>query len=230
MLHCTARPTYALCRRCGPSSMRMRLFALRRFAAVSGAGVLGWTTAEGFAQCRRLEEEQRTLSGSLASLPPREKPPTRDPAHLDDGFMERASDDKPVLVGVAGGTGSGKTTVAKAIAERLGPDQLVHISHDSYYKDQSHLPPSLRGKTNFDHPDALERYERSLRAWLWEQCSGHDGDARGSECIAPHHLYAQESVVQAMCTASLSATAARFPSSKFQSFLSGCCAAAYAAR
>jgi len=70
--------------------------------------------------------------------------------------MERASDDKPVLVGVAGGTGSGKTTVAKAIAERLGPDQLVHISHDSYYKDQSHLPPSLRGKTNFDHPDALE--------------------------------------------------------------------------
>lgn len=61
-----------------------------------------------------------------------------------------------VVVGVAGGTGSGKTTVAAAIAERLGCENLVHISHDSYYRPLDHLPMEERGKTNFDHPEALE--------------------------------------------------------------------------
>jgi uridine kinase len=63
---------------------------------------------------------------------------------------------KPIIIGLAGGTGSGKTTVAQAILERVGSDKIAYIQHDSYYKDLSHLPPDERAKVNFDHPDALE--------------------------------------------------------------------------
>ncbi len=63
---------------------------------------------------------------------------------------------KPVIVGVAGGTGSGKTTVSYAILERVGRDRIAYIQHDSYYRDLSHLPPEERARVNFDHPDALE--------------------------------------------------------------------------
>ncbi len=62
----------------------------------------------------------------------------------------------PIIIGVAGGTGSGKTTVAQAILDRVGRDRIAYIQHDSYYKDQSHLPPAERGRINFDHPEALE--------------------------------------------------------------------------
>lgn len=63
---------------------------------------------------------------------------------------------KPVIVGVAGGTGSGKTTVSHAILERVGRDRIAYIQHDSYYRDLSHLPLEERARVNFDHPDALE--------------------------------------------------------------------------
>ncbi len=63
---------------------------------------------------------------------------------------------KPIIIGVAGGTGSGKTTVSQAILDRVGRHRIAYIQHDSYYKDRSHLPPEARGKVNFDHPDALE--------------------------------------------------------------------------
>lgn len=62
---------------------------------------------------------------------------------------------QPIFVGIAGGTGSGKTTLAKQIKEAFG-DDVVLIEQDSYYKDLSGLPPSERGKANFDHPHALE--------------------------------------------------------------------------
>ena len=61
-----------------------------------------------------------------------------------------------VVVGIAGGTGSGKTTIAKNIIRALPPESAVLIEHDSYYKDQSYLPPTDRHKVNFDHPDALD--------------------------------------------------------------------------
>ncbi len=62
---------------------------------------------------------------------------------------------KPTLfVGIAGGTGSGKTTLAEKIHEAF--PAAVLISQDSYYKDQSHLPIEEREKTNFDHPNSLE--------------------------------------------------------------------------
>lgn len=63
---------------------------------------------------------------------------------------------KPIIIGVAGGTGSGKTTVSVAILERVGREQITYIQHDSYYKDLSPLPLEERHKINFDHPDALD--------------------------------------------------------------------------
>lgn len=63
---------------------------------------------------------------------------------------------KPIILGVAGGTGSGKTTVSQAILDRVGRDRIAYIQHDSYYRDQGHLPPEERAKVNYDHPDALE--------------------------------------------------------------------------
>jgi uridine kinase len=62
----------------------------------------------------------------------------------------------PVVVGVAGGTGSGKTTVARAILERAGTGQISLIQHDAYYRDLSDLPLAQRIIRNFDHPDALD--------------------------------------------------------------------------
>ncbi len=61
-----------------------------------------------------------------------------------------------VTIGVAGGSGSGKTTVAKAILERVGADKMSVIPHDAYYRDLSDLPPAQRALINFDHPSSLE--------------------------------------------------------------------------
>jgi len=62
---------------------------------------------------------------------------------------------RPLIIGVAGGSGSGKTTVARAIHERLGVD-AVFLDQDAYYADLGHLPLEERVRTNFDHPDALD--------------------------------------------------------------------------
>ena len=63
---------------------------------------------------------------------------------------------RSIIIGVAGGTGSGKTTVANRILERVGTEHIAYIPHDAYYKDLSHLAFEERVKTNFDHPNALE--------------------------------------------------------------------------
>ena len=62
----------------------------------------------------------------------------------------------PLVIGIAGGSGSGKTTVAQAILQRVGPDRISFLQHDSYYKDLSGLPPAQRVEVNFDHPNSLE--------------------------------------------------------------------------
>jgi uridine kinase len=62
----------------------------------------------------------------------------------------------PVVVGVAGGTGAGKTTISNAILDYVGRESIAYIQHDSYYRDLSHLPLEQRRLANFDHPDALE--------------------------------------------------------------------------
>ncbi|MEN8264839.1 MAG: uridine kinase [Nitrospirota bacterium] len=60
------------------------------------------------------------------------------------------------VIGIAGGTGSGKTTVAEAILHQFTGKSIVLIHQDSYYKDLCHLSPGEREKINFDHPDALD--------------------------------------------------------------------------
>lgn len=64
---------------------------------------------------------------------------------------------KGVLIGIAGGTGSGKTLVAQTIHEKLGNQNVLMIQQDSYYKDLGHIPSEERIKVNFDHPDAFDR-------------------------------------------------------------------------
>lgn len=63
---------------------------------------------------------------------------------------------KPIIVGIAGGTASGKSTITKRIAELLGPEKLIVINHDSYYRDISVYGDTPITEINFDHPDALE--------------------------------------------------------------------------
>ena len=63
---------------------------------------------------------------------------------------------KPFVIGVAGGSGSGKTTVVKHITQTVGDDNLVLLQHDSYYRDLKHIPFEERIKQNYDHPSSLE--------------------------------------------------------------------------
>lgn len=60
------------------------------------------------------------------------------------------------IVGIAGGTGSGKTTVVRRMIELLPPGEVAILSQDSYYKDSSHIPFEKRKDINFDHPDSVE--------------------------------------------------------------------------
>ncbi len=62
----------------------------------------------------------------------------------------------PLVIGIAGGTGSGKTTVARKIAEHFCEDEVVVIEQDAYYRDFSSLPFEERKKINYDHPDAFD--------------------------------------------------------------------------
>ena len=76
---------------------------------------------------------------------------------------------RPLLIGIAGGTGSGKSTVARKIADGLPADSVAVIDHDSYYRDRSDLTYEARTTLNYDHPDALDnellvQHLESLRA------------------------------------------------------------------
>lgn len=61
-----------------------------------------------------------------------------------------------IIIGIAGGTGSGKSTVAKEILSQLPDGDIAFLPQDSYYKDSSHLPMDKRIEINFDHPDSIE--------------------------------------------------------------------------
>lgn len=62
----------------------------------------------------------------------------------------------PLIIGVAGGSGSGKTTVVRHIIDTIGEENILVLQHDSYYRDLKHLPFDQRAKQNFDHPSSLE--------------------------------------------------------------------------
>lgn len=61
-----------------------------------------------------------------------------------------------LVIGVAGGSGSGKTTVVRQIVDSLGPDEVVVLEHDRYYRDRNDLRLEERASLNYDHPDSLE--------------------------------------------------------------------------
>jgi uridine kinase len=68
----------------------------------------------------------------------------------------RRSFSNPIVVGIAGGSGSGKTTVVHRILDRVGWDRIAYLPHDAYYKDASHLPWEERIHLNYDHPKSLD--------------------------------------------------------------------------
>jgi uridine kinase len=78
---------------------------------------------------------------------------------------------RPIIIGVAGGTGSGKTTVAETILSTVGQERIAYVPHDAYYRDLAHLPSNLRAQVNFDHPDSLETDLLVEHLKLWRQ--GH---------------------------------------------------------
>lgn len=77
----------------------------------------------------------------------------------------------PIVIGVAGGTASGKTTVSEQILARIGVDRIAFLQHDSYYRDAGHLPLEERALRNYDHPDSLDTpllVDHLLRLRRWE--------------------------------------------------------------
>ncbi|PKN99196.1 MAG: uridine kinase [Chloroflexi bacterium HGW-Chloroflexi-4] len=62
----------------------------------------------------------------------------------------------PLVIGVAGGSGSGKTTVAEMVLKRVGKQRIAFLQHDSYYRELTGLPPAQRALVNFDHPNSLD--------------------------------------------------------------------------
>lgn len=63
---------------------------------------------------------------------------------------------RPFIIGVSGGTGSGKSTVSRSIQNTVGQEVIAYLEHDSYYKDHSHLSPEERARCNYDHPNSLD--------------------------------------------------------------------------
>lgn len=97
---------------------------------------------------------------------------------------------EPLVIGIAGGSGSGKTTVANVILQRVGAHRIAYLPHDAYYRELIHLPPMQRAQINFDHPDSLEsdlliRHILQLKRWQSIQLPIYDftTHSRTSETI-----------------------------------------------
>lgn len=76
----------------------------------------------------------------------------------------------PLVIAIAGGSGSGKTTVANEILKQVGSHRIAYLPHDAYYRDLTDLPLNQRAEVNFDHPNSLEsslliEHIRKLKRW-----------------------------------------------------------------
>jgi uridine kinase len=105
----------------------------------------------------------------------------------------------PVIIGVAGGTGSGKTTVIRRIVESLGDEDVSVLEHDRYYRDRSDLRLEERAALNYDHPDALEtdlmvQHVLDLRANLPAQVPVYDF-ARHTRASATDRVLPRRAVI-----------------------------------
>jgi uridine kinase len=98
----------------------------------------------------------------------------------------------PVVIGVAGGSGSGKTTVVRRIVESLGPDEVVVLDHDRYYRDRTDLRLEERAALNYDHPDSLEtdllvHHVRELKAGKAVEVPTYDFARYARRSDTQHH-------------------------------------------
>ena len=105
----------------------------------------------------------------------------------------------PVVIGVAGGSGSGKTTVVRRIVESLGDDRVTVVDHDRYYHDRSELRLEERAALNYDHPDSLDtdlmvRHLLELRAGRDVETPVYDF-ARYARRAATQTAYARRAVI-----------------------------------
>jgi uridine kinase len=110
----------------------------------------------------------------------------------------------PIVVGIAGGTGSGKTTVARKIVASLPKGQAVLVQHDWYYMDRSHLSLEARNLVNFDEPAALDNAQlaadlRALKAGLAIDCPRYDFAThtrhRSTVRVEPHRIVVVEGIL-----------------------------------
>ncbi len=98
---------------------------------------------------------------------PRQLQPIHPLLHYNFRMEQRP---KPLVIAIAGGSGSGKTTVASQILKQVGSDRIAYLPHDAYYRDLKDLPLNQRAEANFDHPDSLEsslltEHVRALKRW-----------------------------------------------------------------
>lgn len=119
-------------------------------------------------------------------------------------MSDQRSEAIPFTIGVAGGTGSGKTTAAMSIIERVGSDKIAYLQHDAYYKDLRHLSPDKRASINFDHPDSLDtplmiEHVKQLQAWQPVEIPVYDfaTDSRTNQTshIDPHPIILVEGIL-----------------------------------
>lgn len=76
-------------------------------------------------------------------------------AAIEAGWPDRSTD-RPIVIGLAGGSGSGKTTIAESVVAQIGSDRVAFIPHDAYYFHRPDISYEERTKVNYDHPDSLE--------------------------------------------------------------------------
>ncbi len=120
------------------------------------------------------------------------------------GYNRVMSHITPLVIGIAGGSGSGKTTVAKEILNRVGADRIAYLQHDSYYKDLSKLPAAQHQDVNFDHPNSIEtelmiKHLKALRSRHPIEVPTYDfaTDSRTGETftVAPHRVILVEGIL-----------------------------------
>ena len=71
-------------------------------------------------------------------------------------FGPKPDEERPIFIAIAGGSGSGKTTIARSVVDLVGRDSVVYLQQDAYYRDQNHLSFEERAAINYDHPDSIE--------------------------------------------------------------------------
>jgi len=109
-----------------------------------------------------------------------------------------------ILIGIAGGTGSGKTSIAQEFVKEFTTGEVAVIQLDSYYKDLSFMSMEERNEQNFDHPDAMDfellhKHLSSLMQWEYVEIPRYDFSTHTrldeSETIAPHHVLVVEGIL-----------------------------------